>query len=407
MVRLERRCYDLYELSWIDDYSFILNSWNTPNERKIGKSVILLSGLLGGCTDVVLDCANIIHGGSNGDGMNGKRIVSAIKYYEHKGYFVHAVLKKETYHYMKKQKVHGLADIENLIKDGKIQLYRKNDDHLAIVMAIEHHSWLITHDTFKTHNDAKPRERHTNPEWFENGSLDKRTRGTSVQDDGWISSGYDWHVEGEIFYDPEIADINFLKKWHNSDNKSLVRDAHLIEKNLMKLNSMVDKLDDISVEQKDLVSQCQENIKHFINSLSDNRNSLDIKSIINDLNIYDLKQICHNRSIKIAWPLEKIKDERYGFDGVKKTTALTVNGIKKLLDSNQIPYKKSWPKNYLTQVYYANLGNREKIEKLIIDDISKRGLFLFHKDNMNIYCLEMYVKFNASYRSNWDKLYSK
>ena len=42
------------------------------------KSIILLSGLLGGYRDVVLDGANIVHGGSNGSGMDGRRLISAM-----------------------------------------------------------------------------------------------------------------------------------------------------------------------------------------------------------------------------------------------------------------------------------------------------------------------------------------
>ena len=86
-------------------------------DREVVNSILLLSGLLGGYTDVILDGANIIHGGSNGSGMNGRRLVSAINYYEDKGYTVHAVLKQETFNYMRKQKTNGFEDIDKLIED--------------------------------------------------------------------------------------------------------------------------------------------------------------------------------------------------------------------------------------------------------------------------------------------------
>lgn len=374
-------------------------------DREVVNSILLLSGLLGGYTDVVLDGANIIHGGSNGSGMDGRRLVSAINYYEDKGYTVHAVLKHETFHYMRKQKTNGFEDIDKLIEDGKIQLYRKNDDHLAIVLSIEHNGWLITHDTFKTHKNTTPRERETHPEWFEKGMLDARTRGTRIQDDGWISSGHDWGVVDEKFFDPDITDINFLKEQNNSNYYSLIKDARLIRENLMKLKSKSSKLNDISSEQKGLISQCQENINQFIHSLRDSHNSLDVESIIKDLTVYDLKQICHNRSINIEYPLKEIWEDGGGFR-VKSETKLSLREINNHLDIHNIPHKKFRDKKYMTQVYFATLGDRKNLENMIIEDISKRGLFLFHKEGMRIFFHNQYTEFQTLHRADFDKLYS-
>ena len=398
---------------WEKKRSFGFRQGMAPSDdnfdRGVVNSILLLSGLLGGYTDVILDGANIIHGGSNGSGMDGRRLVSAINYYEDKGYTVHAVLKQETFNYMRKQKTNGFEDIDKLIEEGRIQLYRKNDDHLAIVLSIEHNGWLITHDTFKTHKNTTPRERETHPEWFEKGMLDARTRGTLIQHDGWISSGYDWHVEDEKFFDPDIADINFLKERNNSNDYSLIKDARLIGENLMKLKSKSSKLNDISSEQKGLISQCQENINQFIHSLRDSHNSLDVESIIKDLTVYELKQICHNRSINIEYPLKEILQEEtrvIGYFTVKSESKLVLKEINNHLDIHHIPHKRFRDKEYMTQVYFATLGDRKNLENMIIEDISKRGLFLFHKEGMTIFFHNQYTEFQTLHRADFDKLYS-
>lgn len=384
-----------------------------PHVKERAKSVLLLSGLLGGSTDVVLDGANIIHGGSNGNGMDGRRLISAMKYYENKGYLVHTVLKQETYHYMKKKKVPGLKRIGELVAESKILLFRKNDDHLAIILALKHHAWLVTHDTFKTHDNTKPKERELHPEWFEGGGLDARTRGTNVQGDGWISSGFDWRIEGNNFYDTEIADIKFLSSWYNSDNKLVVKKAHSIEDDILKIQAMIDELDSISVEQKSLLTQCKNKIGNFIKSFSNKSESKDIKSIIKSLMMYDLKQICHNRSLKNDWPLEDIliwysnwhlSDDQAD---IKETTRIKVKDLCDHLDDWKVPYIKSGGKRYLAKLYFSNIGDKNIIENLIIEDIAKRGLYLFHEENKRIFCINSWKEFSSIKRNEWDELYSK
>ena len=386
------------------------------------KSIILLSGLLGGYRDVVLDGANIVHGGSNGSGMDGRRLISAMIYYENKGYSVHTVLKAETYHYMKKNKIPGLKKISELIGNDKILLFRKNDDHLAIVLALKYHAWLITHDTFKTHNETKPKERDTHPEWFEGGILDAYTRGTMVQDDGWVSYGFDWRIEKNEFLDPEIADINFLSSWYNSDNGLVIKNANTIRNDIIKLESTIREIDSISNKQNDLISECRNNIENFIQSYNRTSESPNIKSIINDLSIFDLKLICHNRSIESSWPLEKILDWEQNWElkcsenpggylaKIKDTKShLKKKEVEFWLNHYSIPYKKSEGKQYLSRLYCMHEGDREILEGLIINDISKRGLFLVRKKNEKIFWLESYYNYSPSALNMriWDQMYSK
>ena len=79
----------------------------------------------------------------------------------------------------------GRNDEKVMNENGELHLFRKNDDHLAIILALRHNAWLVTQDTYKTHSIDKPKERDTHPEWFETGKLDILTRGTRVEKDGW------------------------------------------------------------------------------------------------------------------------------------------------------------------------------------------------------------------------------
>ena len=58
-----------------------------------------------------------------------------------------------------------------------------------------------------------------------------------VQDDGWVSSGFDWRIEKNEFLDPEIADINFLSSWYNSDNGLVIKNANTIRNDIIKLEN--------------------------------------------------------------------------------------------------------------------------------------------------------------------------
>jgi len=412
------------EFTHINPKNFRLNDVVVLNHSELEriKSIILLSGLLGGCRDVVLDGANIVHGGSNGSGMDGRRLISAMIFYENKGYSVHTVLKAETYHYMKKKKIPGFKKISKLIENDKILLFRKNDDHLAIVLALKYHAWLITHDTFKTHDKTKPKERNTHPEWFEGGVLDARTRGTMVQDDGWVSSGFDWRIEENEFLDPEIADINFLSSWYNSDNGLVIKNANIIRNDIIKLESMIREIGSISNKQNDLISECRKNVENFMQSFNRTSDSPNIKSIINDLSIFDLKLICHNRSIESSWPLEKILDWIEDWheecdenpDGYRAMIKDSKSHLKKKelhfwLNHYCIPYEKGVGKEYLSRLYSMQEGDREILEGLITDDIFKRGLFLVRKKNKKIFWLDYFYNYSPSEtnKSIWDQMYSK
>jgi hypothetical protein len=102
---------------------------------------------------VVLDGANIAHGGANGSGLDGRRVISAISEYKSKGYEVITVFKKETYNFMAKNKKPGFNKLKRLKEKNEMTLFKKNDDHLAIVLAIKHNAWLITPRHFRNYKE--------------------------------------------------------------------------------------------------------------------------------------------------------------------------------------------------------------------------------------------------------------
>jgi len=173
-----------------------------------GKACLVLSGCLYSVPDtIVIDGSNVAHGGANGKGLSGHRVVSAVSEYRKKGYRVIVVFKQETFSYMKKNKSKGFHELHEMNEKGELHLFRKNDDHLAITLALRYNAWLVTQDTYKTRNIDNPKERATHPEWFETGKLDILTRGTRLQEDGWVSSGYDWKVIDDDFMDPDLMSL--------------------------------------------------------------------------------------------------------------------------------------------------------------------------------------------------------
>ena len=62
---------------------------------------------------------------------------------------------------MSKNKKPGFKKLKRLKEKNEMTLFKKNDDHLAIVLAIKHNAWLITQDTFKSHKNRTKRKRTT------------------------------------------------------------------------------------------------------------------------------------------------------------------------------------------------------------------------------------------------------
>jgi len=264
------------------------------------ESVLFLSGHSGGPRKVVLDGANIAHGGADGSGLDGRRVISAISEYSSKGYDVIPVFKQETYNYMRHNNNPGFKNLRKLKDEGKLLLFKKKDDHLAISLAIKHNAWLITQDTFKSH--STPRERELHPEWFEDGQLDLLTRGTLVQTDGWVSSRHDWLVVGKDFHDPDIPQIKPIEKFTEIEN--IARSAREIEKSILKLQLSMEDIDGVRNKQgmKIALGNARKQINDFVDSLpNESRLKLNNRVISNHLKsitITDLKQICKNRDIK-------------------------------------------------------------------------------------------------------------
>jgi len=332
---------------------------NPVPSKKRAKSIAFLSGLSPTYTDVVLDGANIVHGGSGNHEINGLRLISAIFEYKSKGYVVHTVLKEETFYYMKKQKIKGFKELNKLVNEGEIILFKKNDDHLAIVLAIEHNAWLITQDTFKSHKE--PREREQHPKWFEDKKLDERTRGTLLQSDGWVSSGHDWNVLGNKFYDPDIPDVNFF--FINSKENELKKMAIGIERNIDNLQ-LKNKGYGKNQDQKLLLDNARLEINKYINSFNNLTAEDTINKFLKSCANIDLKIICLNRKIPCN-----------SFVRISKLSVILLR--KKLLENN---LKSTGNKQDLVNRYNHRAGDREMIENDIIKDINKKGLIIYdHK----------------------------
>ena len=273
------------------------------------QSVLFLSGYSGGPRKVVLDGANIAHGGANGSGLDGRRIISAISEYKSKGYEVITVFKKETYNFMSKNKKPGFNKLKRLKEKDEMTLFKKNDDHLAIVLAIKHNAWLITQDTFKSHKTG-PRERELHPEWFQDGKLDDLTRGTSVQGDGWVSSGYHWKItDGYQFVDPNIPPVKQASSFTKLEEVAI--SAMEIEKEIQLLHLTVDEIESFGLSKQHpnihkqpmrmALGNARTEIRKFIDLIPDEaRFKLSDKEITKHLKvggIKDLRQICKNRGI--------------------------------------------------------------------------------------------------------------
>jgi hypothetical protein len=256
---------------------------------------------------VVLDGSNIAHGGSGGSGLDGRRVVSAISLYREKGYDVIPVFKAETYHYMRTKGKPGFKQLRKLEDEGILLLFKKNDDHLAIVLALEHNAWLITHDTFKTFKKEEPKERRLHPEWFENGELDALTRGTFEEDDGWISSGHDWKVKDTEFYDPDMPKAPPSSEFSEFDEIS--RSAWKIVEDIQKLQFSLDEIDSVGNKQGMRISlgNARKQITDFVSALpkDSKMEGRDIANTLNSLSMTRLREVCRNRGIKRYSKLKK------------------------------------------------------------------------------------------------------
>ena len=259
-----------------------------------------------GSQTVVLDGSNIAHGGSDGTGLDGRRVVSAISEYREKGYDVIPVFKDETFHYMRRNGKPGFKQLRKLKDEGTLLLFKKNDDHLAIVLALQHNAWLITHDTFKTYKKEEPKERSLHPEWFENGKLDEMTRGTFASSE-WISSGHDWKVRGHEFYDPDMPKAPTSREFSEFDEIS--SSAWKIDERIQKLQFSLDEIDNVENIQRMRISlgNAKKQIVDFVSALP--KDSIieepDIATKFNSLTVSDLREICGNRHIKGHWKLKK------------------------------------------------------------------------------------------------------
>ena len=273
------------------------------------QSVLFLSGYSGGPRKVVLDGANIAHGGANGSGLDGRRVISAISEYKSKGYEVITVFKKETYNFMAKNKKPGFNKLKRLKEKNEMTLFKKNDDHLAIVLAIKHNAWLITQDTFKSHKTG-PRERELRPEWFQDGKLDALTRGTSMQSDGWVSSGHHWEITDDYqFVDPNIPSVKQASSFTKLEEVAI--SALEIEKDIQQLHLTVDEIESFGLSKQHpnfhkqpmrmTLGNARAEIRKFIDLIPDEaRFKLSDKEITKNLmvgGIKDLRQICKNRGI--------------------------------------------------------------------------------------------------------------
>ena len=171
---------------------------------------------------VVLDGANIVHGGKSSDQkIDGNRLISAIQLYESKGYEVLPCIKGGTLFMMsgsavdfetgkKIPKAPGYNSLRQLTEHNshpRLRTYKKDDDLHIIHLAIERNAWIVTNDTFedKTDRETKEvttRERSNYPE-LEWEKIDDMTWGTSRRGDRAYTDDT-WRTEGPTFLHPTL-----------------------------------------------------------------------------------------------------------------------------------------------------------------------------------------------------------
>ena len=171
---------------------------------------------------VVLDGANIVHGGKSSDQkIDGNRLISAIQLYESKGYEVLPCIKGGTYFMMsgsavdfetgkKIPKAPGYDSLRKLTEHNshpRLRTYKKDDDLHIIHLALERNAWIVTNDTFedKTDRETKEvttRERSNYPDlpWEK---IDDLTWGTSRRGDRAYTDDT-WRTEGPTFLHPTL-----------------------------------------------------------------------------------------------------------------------------------------------------------------------------------------------------------
>ena len=146
---------------------------------------------------VVIDGLNVCHGGTNGEGWDGRRLLSCISKLESMGYGTIPVIGQWRLKEQIKKKTPGfkrVGKLRNRPPPFNLRTTQGEDDILALRLAVTENAWIITHDGF-----GKEREKY--PEGIEGSSweeIDELTVGTQWNGN-WLGKGVHWNAHGSDF----------------------------------------------------------------------------------------------------------------------------------------------------------------------------------------------------------------
>ena len=146
---------------------------------------------------VVIDGLNVCHGGANGEGWDGRRLLSCISKLESMGYGTIPVIGRWRLKDQMKKKTPGFKRIEKLQNRPapfNLRTTQGQDDILVLRLAVSENAWIITQDGFGKEREKYPQGIEGTP-WEE---IDKLTVGTQWNGD-WLNKGVHWNAQGSDF----------------------------------------------------------------------------------------------------------------------------------------------------------------------------------------------------------------
>ena len=272
---------------------------------------------------VVIDALNVCHGGVNGEGWDGRRLLSAIAVLESMGYGTIPVIGLWRLKQGKKMKTHGFSRIDKLRKRTapyNLRTTQGSDDMLVLELAVKHTAWIITQDGFGEEREKYPRG-ISGTSWEE---IDRLTVGTEW-DGNWLNKGVHWNAQGTefVWIDCPIPDAppDFLIDEFEEERAWAMEAKHL----LVKLHG---SLESKAKEYEDEIKPLLKISAQLIGSFSTLDRGFPAKRIptSNEMNdhykLTDLRELCMERGIPKSGRKAEVIQRIIEFDEGNKGEAL-------------------------------------------------------------------------------------
>jgi hypothetical protein len=181
---------------------------------------------------VVIDGLNVCHGGANGEGWDGRRLLSCISILESMGYGTIPVIGGWRLKSELKNKTPGFKRIQKLVNRPApfgLRTTQGQDDVLVIQLAVSENAWIITQDGFGDWREKYPKGIGKSS-WEE---IDRLTVGTQW-DGKWLNKGVHWNAQGPdfVWIDCPIPDAprDFLIDEFNEERTLAMEAKKMLEK---------------------------------------------------------------------------------------------------------------------------------------------------------------------------------